>query len=455
MNNIYLFLRVAGLSILFTACQGQKKFEVVNWSEGQPTSAVKKIDNLDSNFVHNTKTKFVAIENSIQRYEGFEIENSFIKKSYVNGTIKNISAQVFNPKNLNKKKITQFDLTLSQDFLQLKLLQSLGIQEKIQILKVKPVLVVKKDEVVPYWKADYIDRIGVPWAYYLDSDFKLIEKVRVGSQFNEISALVFPTGPKLSVLTDVILSNLKSQPIANDQITVVSESPYKINSMSQPLNFAIDDFRFDQVQVFYYINKSLDWFKSNFQIERLQNLEAVVHIGYPEKTNSAFYYQGRIRIGAGDGITYNRIPKDPSIVIHESVHSIVEQVAGLPYEGAGGSLNEAFCDFFTAVQLQNPNMGEVAFLKGPFKRSLETRTNLSEATAGLYHDSIIISGLLWQLQKNIAQDKITKVAFITLTKLNLISDFNDFSYKLKSTALENLTADEYKIVQAELSQRGF
>lgn len=455
MNKVYLFLSALVFSYFLIACQGKKSFEVVNWSPGQPISRIDKINSLDLKTVQSIKTKFEIIENSVQNYEGFEIENSFIKKNYSDGNIKSISAQFFNPKKIKKDSLKKFDLTVSKNFLELKFLQSREDQEKVKILEIKPVLVVQKNEIIPFWRADYFDRVGVSWASYLDADFKLIEKRRVGSQFNETSALIYPSGPKLSPLTDVILSHLKAQPIANDNLTVLSESPFKISSMSQPLNFAIDDYRFDQVQVFYYLNRSLSWFKTTFKIDNLRNLEAIVHIGYPEKTNAAFYYQGHIRIGSGDGISYSGIPKDPSIVIHESVHSVIEQVAGLPYEGSGGSLNEAFSDFFTAIQLQNPKLGEVAYLKGPFKRTLETRINLSEINQGLYHDSLIVSGFLWQLQKNIAQDKITKIAFITLTKLNLLSDYKDFSEKFKITAEKNLTSEEYKTVLTEMEHRGF
>ncbi|MBC7466645.1 MAG: hypothetical protein H7256_11695 [Bdellovibrio sp.] len=458
MFKIFLSWSFIILSVFLMSCQAQKKFQIVQWSEGQSLKQTEALDHVQTKSVQNTKTEVGNFERNVQTFLGFEIENTFVKKSYKNMKLTELSGQILNLKYIDSKKLSDFDQKLTQDYLQVKFLQILPTIEsktKVKFLEAKPVLSVEKKNAIPYWRMDYIDQIGVPKAVYLDSKFIVAKTRRLGSQFdeNQTSALLYPSGPKQSLLTDVLLSHLKPVPLANDLISVSSESPAKIESMTQALDFAVDDYRFDQVQVFYYLNRSLSWFATTFKIKNLQPLEAVVHIGYPEKTNSAFYYQGRIRVGAGDGITYDHIPKDPSIVIHESVHSVIEQVAGLPYEGAGGSLNEAFADFFTAVQLQNQNLGEVSFLKGSYKRSLDTVVLLSQANAGLYHDSLIVSGFLWQLQKEVDKNKVTQLAFLTLTKLNLVSDFKDFREKFKLAAVQSLTEDENKITLKLLEKR--
>lgn len=460
MTKIFLGWSFLVFSFFLMSCQGQKKFQVVHWTEGQPLKQTEAIDHLETKSIQTTKTAVGNFERNVQTFLGFEIENTFVKKSFNKKKLTALSGQVLNLKYIDSKKLSDFDLRLTQDYLQVKFLQVLPLLEtktKVKFLEAKAVLSFEKKSAVPYWRVDYIDQVGVPKAVYLDAKFMVAKTCRLGSQFdeNETSALLYPSGPKQSLLTEVLLSHLKPKPLANNLVAVTSESPGKIESMTEALNFSVDDYRFDQVQVFYYLNRSLTWFASIFKIENLRPVEAVVHIGYPEKTNSAFYYQGRIRVGAGDGVTYDHIPKDPSIIIHESVHAVVEQVAGLPYEGAGGSLNEAFADFFTAVQLQNQNLGEVSFLKGSYKRSLDTIVLLSEMNNGLYHDSLIVSGFFWQLQKEIDKDKVTHLAFLTLTKLNLVSDFKDFLDQFKLAAAQSLTDEENKIALKLLEKRGF
>jgi Zn-dependent metalloprotease len=160
-------------------------------------------------------------------------------------------------------------------------------------------------------------------------------------------------------------------------------------------------------------------------------------------------------LGLGDDQTYSHIPQDPSIVIHESVHALVDSIARLPYEGEGGSLNEAFADFFTALQLDNPNMGEAAYLKGPYRRTLANDFKLADKTGGLYHDSGIVSGALWDLRKSLGQDKARQIALSTLNRLTPGSDLADFGVQVKEVLSLVLSIEEVGIAVAMLEKRGF
>src|SRR5690606_11323605 len=108
--------------------------------------------------------------------------------------------------------------------------------------------------------------------------------------------------------------------------------------------------------------------------------------------NIAYYYNGNIRLGAGDGVTYKNIHRDPSIVMHEASHAFIQSIGQLSTESEGGSLNEAFADFFTALILDHPKMAEFAYIPGPYKRSLDNNTNATSFNGGLYHDSLVVSG---------------------------------------------------------------
>ncbi|MCX7977941.1 MAG: hypothetical protein N2578_02955, partial [Bdellovibrionaceae bacterium] len=190
-------------------------------------------------------------------------------------------------------------------------------------------------------------------------------------------------------------------------------------------------------------------------VYKRQPLDVQVHVGTPEKTNTAFYYQNKIRLGSGDDVTYSKIPQDPSIVTHETAHALIDALARLPFEGEGGSLNEAFADFFTAVMLKNPNMGEVSYLKGPFRRTLNNSKTVSQKNGGLYHDSGIVSGTLWDFYNTLGEKKSLDIAVRTLSRLTPRSDFDDFRNKLKDVCSSLLNAEDLESANKILSVRGW
>jgi Zn-dependent metalloprotease len=318
-----------------------------------------------------------------------------------------------------------------------------------------PLIAQKNDYLELQWRVVYL-RDGNLWEVRLNPNLEIRSSQRVGSQFHETAAWVFPQGPKKSTLQEVSLKDLLLKPtLSNSRVFVSSQADLKVSDVEEPLKFALDDSRFDQVQVFYFLNESLNWFEKNLNFKLPMQLQAEVHMGAPEKTNSAFYYQGKIRLGQGDDEFYSRIPHDPSIVIHESVHALVEVLARLPYEGEGGSLNEAFADFFTALQIGSPHMGEAAYLKAPFRRTILNDLTLKDKNGGLYHDSGIASGTLWELGTKLGLVKGQKLALLTLNRLTPASGFSDFGKTLRSVILENTSGAEQDMALAILDKRGF
>ena len=125
------------------------------------------------------------------------------------------------------------------------------------------------------------------------------------------------------------------------------------------------------------------------------------------------------------------------------------------YEGEGGSLNEAFADFFTCLMLDRPYLGESSYLKGPFKRQLNNVAKLSEKNGGLYHDSLIISGTLWDIKEKFGTEKAKALALGTLLQLNPASNFERFQEKIKLVGSQQLNADDMAALDQILINRGF
>lgn len=142
-------------------------------------------------------------------------------------------------------------------------------------------------------------------------------------------------------------------------------------------------------------------------------------------------------MGDGDNVVYKKIPRDPSIVIHEVIHAVVQALAGLPSDKEGGSLNEAYADFITASFLDNPRMAEYSYLKGPFRRNLENDLKAyKDFTRGLYHDSMVVSGTLWDIRKIMGKDQSTQLAIQSLGRLGAGSQLADFPRVVKESLVD-------------------
>jgi Zn-dependent metalloprotease len=442
--------------ILLSACNSKTGFSQIEWRSGDSPSSLQSLDKVEISSISKVMSSTQLVEIQQQTIHGIRIEDSYVKK------IRNTNGEIL---------IVRAAISLDEDKLAALLLSNFEVQKNTILDEIKnafPIFRKKPPEKIevsvlhhhkyyePVWNVVYSDVHGIPWEMKLGSHLQIRSIKRLGSQFHDTPAFIFPRGPKLSDLQEVILKGLAADPtLSNDHLIVTSQAESKISDLSGPLKFLQTDARFDQLQAFYYLEESLKWFEKTLNVKLPFNIQAEVGIGFPEKTNSAFYYQGKIRFGLGDDQTYSHIPQDPSIVIHESVHALVDSIARLPYEGEGGSLNEAFADFFTAVQLDNPNMGEAAYLKGPYRRTLANDFKLAEKTDGLYHDSGIVSGALWDLRQKFGLEKSRQIGLLTLNRLTPGSDFADFGVQVKEVLSLVLSPEEVRIAAGLLEKRGF
>jgi len=390
-----------------------------------------------------------------QKIDGAEIEGSYYKKITQNGQDEFITYHW--PANL--------PLSLHKDIFLMKAQKPFVVGRFLKLrpsyaatdLFSGPSLVVNlEEEPQVLWRLIFEDSDGSLQAFFMNANYELVRQAKAGSEFIEATAQLFPEGPLKSSLQQVFLRGLlNNKELSSPLVRITTEANLLAAASDQnEFNFATNDVRFSQVQAFFYVSEALAWFEKNFQFKIPFPLEVETQKGFPEKTNTAFYFQHKIRLGDGDGETYDRIPTDPSIVTHETLHAVIEAVAGLPYEGAGGSLNEAFADFLTAVQLNNPKLGEASYKKGPFKRTIENDLKFQDLKGGLYQDSTVVSGLLWAIYKANGSQSGLNVAWLTLLRLTPSSDFAAFKQELLSV-LEKESPQAQKRALAELERRGW
>jgi hypothetical protein len=442
-------------TFLLCSCSYRASEKAVNWHKGEGAEKLaetsKSISTADWQVDSRVEFAGFKIEQKSQVLKGSEVEDTYSKSSEEidSKSLFNLSAQ-FQKKGILPLIFVPEDSSKARD----EFLKKYPQYSSEELESFKSVFGSSDNQLELLWKGVLFQNNQL-WEILLTKELKILSLKRIGSHF-DVQAKIFPKGAKHSELTLVTLLEIMDQErLSSPRVVVTSEVPGSALNTQETLNFSPQDLNFDQVQAYYNLDASLRWFEEKFGYKPYQKIQAVVHLSYPDKTNAAFYYNGKIRIGTGDGVTYSHLAQDPSVVIHESAHTVIEAVARLPFEGEGGSLNEGFADFFTAVQLENPLMGEQSYLKGPYKRNLNTVIKLGEKTGGLYHDSQILSGLLWQFYQQIGEKNSLKIASRLLVEMNPLTDFAALQALLPKVVYDLLEPVDLRKALKILEERGF
>lgn len=441
-------------------CTVQQEFRRVQWSDGSNDPAEKAklltaLSRLDLNSTDSVATDTGKVEWQQQQYKGLPLLGSWIKtvkstnsreEMIAANVILNASAPKFPASFKDPKKLEAAENE---------------IRKTHQLSKDAPLTQAiwpSPTGLRAVWKFEKVGEDQRINEFIVDGFTQaLLQKKAVGSHFSQIEsvpAIVFPKGPKVSELEEVLLLKLdRGDTLKNNILQVTSAAGQNVKVSGEPLVFSTDMDRFDQVEVFYLLQNAYQWFKANLGWTWSGVLFVETSVGHPDKTNAAFYYKNKVRLGKGDGVVYDRIPHDPSIVVHESAHAIIDRMTGLSFEGEGGSLHEGLADFFAACHLQTSRMGEVAYRQGEFKRDLNNSLKWGDLSGKIYGDSLVVSGLLWQLKEEIGEKKILGLAIETLRVVVPDETLSSFSEKLNLKAKQLLSTDDLKIFNRVLKQR--
>lgn len=452
--------RYIGMCSLFCmafACQKKSELKIIKWEAGDNPAILEQIES-----VEKSKEKVTAYYNNkpvrfaFQNHDGVRVANTFIKSvGSGNSSLLNVQAGIY-PK-VSVQLVPGFKRKLNPT----------QLRRDLEPLLPKPIRTMTTDFEYSNVNGVLQSRLlldveladGNLWRGSFDESGHLVDLQQLGSHLaNGIDSkiTVYDRGPKFSSLAEILVKNILTFPtVSNSQVLVTSEGFQKISNISATMKFDPKDERFDQLQTFYYISRISDWIRENLNVTLPNQLTAVVNVGFPEATNTAFYFQNKIRFGRGDDVTYTSLTADPSIVYHETFHAMIDAIAHLPFEKQGGSLNEAFADFFTCVALDRPYLAENSYLKGPFKRSLKVDYKLSDKNGGLYHDSQIVSGFLWDVRTEFGKSLSLKIALEILLRLHPMSDFEEFNLAAIASSKSILNPDQMLVFGDLLKKRGF
>ncbi len=306
-------------------------------------------------------------------------------------------------------------------------------------------------EIVAF-RPDDSDVVRFRFSYTWD----LLEQESVAHQMVVGEARVFPGNPDATDISSQFLPGLLGTGrLQGERVSLISdraESPYASDHI---FRFETSEDLFDDVQAYFFADKAILWFQEKLNLSLNRILEVKVHVGSPRKTNTAFYYDYKIRFGSGDGKTYRQIPRDPTIVSHEVAHAFVQQLSGLPFKGEGGSLNEGFADYFAGEITNQSQMAEFSYIPGPFRRDINNGMRVEELTGSLYGDSLLVSGSLWDVRKALGSEKAISLATLVLMHLGPHATLKDFPEILLRLSAQTLSAQDAEKVEHIVIHRGW
>jgi hypothetical protein len=324
-----------------------------------------------------------------------------------------------------------------------------------------PVLEVRKNEKgewQPCWRVEYLTQAGDRLRFLvLSREGKQISEGEMDWDGVDGRAMVFPKGPKLSSAEERPLFDLNGDgTISGRLLKVFSALDLKVWSPEFKFFFAQDDRRFDLGQAYYTIAEGYRWLKEHLGVEIKHPIDVKLHVGEGGVSNAAFYHRNTIYLGTGDGNVYKDLIRDPSVLIHEGIHAVIDSYAGLPSEGEGGGFNEGFADLFTALILDNPRMGEASYLQGPYRRTLEHNLRAyKDFKPGVYQNGSIVAATFWDMKPVLGNELTAKLAFRTLVRLGRGAKFDDLPSALSSAAEGLLSADQKEMALQAARSRGW
>ncbi|MGE3262760.1 MAG: hypothetical protein AB7K68_13340 [Bacteriovoracia bacterium] len=323
-----------------------------------------------------------------------------------------------------------------------------------------PTLEVKEEKGIwtPYWKVEYLTASQDQLRFlHISEEGKILARGALAWDGADGRAMVLPKGSGQGGAEEKVLRDLSGDGTVTGRLLhVISALDLKVWSPQLTFFFPETDRRFDLGQAYFTIDQGYRWLKDHLGVELNHPIEVRLHVGNGGVSNAAFYHANTIYLGTGDGETYKEMIRDPSVLIHESIHAVIDAYAGLPSEGEGGGFNEGFADLFTALILDNPRMGEASYLKGPYRRTLENRLiAYRDFAPGVYQNGQIVAGTFWDMKSALGTELTAKLAFRTLVRLGKGGKFDDLPGALANAAEGLLSPEQTQVALSAARSRGW
>jgi len=247
------------------------------------------------------------------------------------------------------------------------------------------------------------------------------------------SARVFADN-RLGSLVDVELMDMDGSGfLRSKRFHTTTPSGYE-PAFNTTLRFAFspEDGRFDETSAFVNAERMVEWMlKPEHDYDfGCQRIDIRVHEVFRNgNVNNADYVPagdspvGRplLRIGDGDGTGLRNLPTDRDVVSHELGHHVVYRGVRDVTDYESLVIHEAMADFFLFARTQDPCLGEsicpagspVCEREGMCLRSADNTMKLTDGNLPqeIHKRSQFLSGMMWDLAKELGFATITPIAF--------------------------------------------
>ncbi len=214
-------------------------------------------------------------------------------------------------------------------------------------------------------------------------------------------------------------------------------------------NYNVDDQRFDQVMVYYFLEEARRYlfglgFNNLYPGGTTSPPVRTAYTNCSFKCN-AFYDPDSIEFrfgrggnlsGCGYDINCNSSAHDGNVIIHEYGHFAIDQVSGIDYSNQGAAIHEGTSDYFSSSYSDNPCMGECFDKDHSCSRDLTNTLHYPEDMEGESHaDGRIWGGALWDAREMVGENWIDDVIFAGLQGLPFHPTFTDYAHNIYLNSL--------------------
>ncbi len=445
--------------ICISACQKKLTLTQYQWSARDSKSLPEIQSNLFANPDSTIKIYDEIVEQSQQRIGGAIVESTYQQKvSSTDGKLQYLRAQFENKSFASLAPQAEKLRTLRFSALEVMKRKHLGLKYAQHIFDPEVIISGSEENPKLQYQFEFIPKNGGGAYSMRVSPSYAIESIeRVDHCFQESRSMVFPSGPKLSELVETLLTTLMGDgTLSSPQIIVSSADGKKALAEHGEFVYSTDDERFDHVQVFFFTQKVLNYARTNWDFNLPFTLRIGLKSGFPIQTIDMYYHKAYIGLGDGNGTSYRNIPRDPSIVTHEVSHAIIDAISGMSNEDGSAPLNEGFADYLTASIWEIPELAHSAYVKAPFQRTVDNKLLYTEKNGGTYHDSGILSGTFWEIEKKLGRKKAQMLALKTIVRLGKAPTLETvFPAVLDAAQAAQLTETELAMVREVFINRAW
>ena len=245
-------------------------------------------------------------------------------------------------------------------------------------------------------------------------DFEMVVDARNGAMLGGENRLAHATGtgssyehhPLAGDATTVSLPDMDdSGTLTGAYAKVLNAKGAGATSATHEYNFQPDDTHFDEVMVYYHLQKIHAYFAGIGFHDRDKPMEATVHYG--DAYDNAFYSPWADNLSFGDGNQLNDLSKEDTVMYHEYTHAVSGSICDLSGE-EGGAMNEGYSDYFACNLINDDKIGVWVMHKlgKPWMRIMNNKAHYPEDIHHEVHaDSAIFSGSVWDLRTAIGPEK--------------------------------------------------